>query len=85
MQLPPNTSSQRKTQPHFTTYLPDIKTSYNSPERKTREQSGTKFNKLLQANEKLIIKNNEYLLSGSQRYYTSGQRYSLRTRYNTPL
>ena len=43
MQLRPNTSSQRKTQPHFTSYLPDIVTSYNSPERKTQKQSGTKF------------------------------------------
>ena len=45
MQLRPNTSSQRKRQPLVTSYLPDIKTSYNSPERKTQKQSGTKFNK----------------------------------------
>ena len=32
MQLRPNTSSQRKAQPLFTSYLPDIVTSYNSPE-----------------------------------------------------
>ena len=43
MQLLPNTSSQRKVQPLFTTYLPDIITSYTSPERKTQKQSGTKF------------------------------------------
>ena len=45
MQLRPNTSSQRKAQPLFTSYLPDIVTNYNSPERKTQKQSGTKFNK----------------------------------------
>ena len=44
MKLRPNTSAQRKTQPLFTSYLPDIVTSYNSPERKTQKQSGTKFN-----------------------------------------
>ena len=43
MQLRPNTSSQRKAQPLFTSYLPDIVTSYNSPERKPQKQSGTKF------------------------------------------
>ena len=43
MQLRPNTSSQRKAQPLFSSYLPDIVTSYNSPERKTQKQSGTKF------------------------------------------
>ena len=37
MQLRPNTSSQRKAQPLFTSYLPDIVTSYNSPERKTQK------------------------------------------------
>ena len=41
--------------------------------------------KLLQENEKLIIRNNEDLLSGSQRNYTSGQRFSLQTPYNTQL
>ena len=45
MQLRPNTSSQRKAQPLFTSYLPDIVTSYNSPERKPQKQSGTKFSK----------------------------------------
>ena len=45
MQLRPNTSSQREAQPLFTSYLPDIITSYNSPERKTQKQSGTKVNK----------------------------------------
>ena len=45
MQLRPNTSSQRKAQPLFTSYLPDIVTSYNSPERKTQKQSGRKFSK----------------------------------------
>ena len=45
MQLRPNTSSQRKAQPLFTSCLPGIITSYNSPERKTQKQSGTKFNK----------------------------------------
>ena len=45
MQVRPNTSSQRKAQPLFTTYLPDIKTSYNSPERKIQKQSRTNFNK----------------------------------------
>ena len=38
MQLRPNTSSQRKAQPLFTSYLPDIVTSYISPERKTKKQ-----------------------------------------------
>ena len=45
MQLRPNTSSQRKAQPLFASYLPDIVTNYNSPEGKTQKQSGTKFNK----------------------------------------
>ena len=45
MQLRPNTSTQRKAQPLFTSYLPDIFTSYNSPERKTQKQSGTKSSK----------------------------------------
>ena len=45
MQLRPNTSSQRKAQPLFTAYLPDIVTGYNSPDRKTQKQSGTKVNK----------------------------------------
>ena len=45
MQLRPNTSSQRKAQPLFTTYLPDIITSYNPPERKAQKPSGTKFSK----------------------------------------
>ena len=45
MQLRPNTSSQRKAQPLFTSYLPDIVTNYNSPERKTQKQSGAKFHK----------------------------------------
>ena len=43
MRLRPNTSSQRNAQPLFTSYLPDIITSSNSPERKTQKQSGTKF------------------------------------------
>ena len=45
MQLRPNTSTQRKAKPIFTSYLPDILTDYNSPERKTHKQSGSKFNK----------------------------------------
>ena len=45
MQLRPNTSTQRKAQPLFTSYLPDIVTGYNSPERKTQKQSGTKLNR----------------------------------------
>ena len=45
MQLRPNTSAQRKAQPLFTTYLHDIITNYNSPERKTHKQSRSKFNK----------------------------------------
>ena len=45
LQLRPNTSSQRKAEPLFTAYLPDIVTSYNSPERKPQKQSGTKFSK----------------------------------------
>ena len=45
MQLRPNTSAQRKTQPLFTSYLPDILTGYNSPERKAQKQLGTKFTK----------------------------------------
>ena len=46
MQLRSNTSSQRKTQPLFTSYLPDIVKSYNSPKRRTQKQLGTKFNKI---------------------------------------
>ena len=45
MQLRHKTSSQRKTQPLFTSYLPDIVTSYNPPERQTQKQSGTTPNK----------------------------------------
>ena len=45
MQLRPNTCSQRKAQPLFPSYLPDIIARYNSPERKTQKQSRTKFNK----------------------------------------
>ena len=52
MQLRPNTSSQRKAQPLFTSYLPDIVTSYNSPERKNQKQSGTIFIKILLAKRK---------------------------------
>ena len=52
MQLRPNTSSQRKAQPLFTSYLPDIVTSYNSPERKPQKQSGTKFHKTLSGKRK---------------------------------
>ena len=37
MQIRPNTSSQRKEQPLLTSCLPDILTSYNSPERKTQK------------------------------------------------
>ena len=40
---------------------------------------------LLQENEKPIIKNNEDLLSGPRRYYTSGERFSLRTPYSILL
>ena len=43
MQLRPNTSTQRTAQPLFTSYLPDIVTSYNSPEQKTQKQFGTKL------------------------------------------
>ena len=43
MKLRPNTSSQRKAQPLFTSYLPDLVTKYNPPERKTQKQSGTEF------------------------------------------
>ena len=42
MQLRPNTSSQRKAQPLFTTYLPNTLTEYNSPERKMCKQSDAK-------------------------------------------
>ena len=45
IQLRPKTSTQRQKQPFFTSHLPDIVTSYNSPERKTQKQSGTKFSK----------------------------------------
>ena len=45
MQLPAKTSSQRKTQAIFTSYLPDIVPSYKSPEQKTQKQSGINFNK----------------------------------------
>ena len=42
---PANTSTQRKAQPIFTSYFPDIVTGYNSPRRKTQQQSGTKLNR----------------------------------------
>ena len=42
MQLRFNTSSQRKAQPLFTTYLRDILMEYNSPERKISKQSDAK-------------------------------------------
>ena len=42
MQLGPNTSSQRKAHPLFTTYLPDILTDYISPEREISKQSAAK-------------------------------------------
>ena len=45
LQLRPNTSSQRKAEPLFTAYLPDIVKSYNSPEQKPQKKSGTKFSK----------------------------------------
>ena len=45
IQLRPNTFSQRKAQPLFTSYLPDIVTKYNSPEPKPQKQSATKFSK----------------------------------------
>ena len=45
MQLRPNTYSQRKAQLLFTSYLPDIVTSYNSLEQKPQKQSERKFNK----------------------------------------
>ena len=45
MQLRPNTSTKRKAQPLFTSYLPVILTDYNSPERKVQKQSGSKFSK----------------------------------------
>ena len=46
MQLQPNKSSQRKAQLLFMSHLIDIVTSYNSPERKTQKQLGTRFNKI---------------------------------------
>ena len=52
MQLRPNTSSQKKAQPLFTTYLPDRVANYNSPERKTQKQSGTKIHKTLSGKRK---------------------------------
>ena len=39
MQLRPNTSAQRRTQPLFTSYLSDILTEYNSPEQQISKQS----------------------------------------------
>ena len=42
MQLQLNTSSQGKTQPLLTSYLPDILTDYNSPEEKVSKQSDAK-------------------------------------------
>ena len=45
MQLRRNTSSQRKTQPLFTSYLPDIVKSDYSPERKTEKRPGIKLKK----------------------------------------
>ena len=41
-QLRPNTSSQRKAQPLFTTYLPNTLTDYITPERKMSKQSDAK-------------------------------------------
>ena len=51
-QLRPNTSSQRKTHPLFTSFLPDLVTSCNSPKRKTQKQSVTKFHKTPTGNRK---------------------------------
>ena len=65
MQLRPKTSSHGKSQPLFTSYLLDIVTSCNSPERETQKQSGTQFKKTPKGKRKLIIKNNEDLFSGS--------------------
>ena len=45
MQLRPITSSQRKAQPLFTSYLPDIPTEYNSPGRNVQKQSGSNISK----------------------------------------
>ena len=67
MQLPPNTSTQRKTQPFFTSYFPDILTEQiiTPQSEKYKNSCDQNLIKLLQENEKLIIKNNEDLLSGS--------------------
>ena len=54
MQLRPNSSSQREAQPLFTSFLPDVVTSYNSPERKTQNQSGRKFKKTLTGKRKTL-------------------------------
>ena len=42
MQLRPNTTSQKKAQPLFTTYLPNTLAEYISPERKMSKQSDAK-------------------------------------------
>ena len=69
----------------LTSYPPDIVTSYNSAERKHAKSQERNLVKLLQENEKLIIRNNEDLLSGLQRYYASGQHFALRTPYSIRL
>ena len=54
-QLRPNTSSQRKTQPLFTTCLLGMLTDYNSPERKVSKQSDATRIKSLHKNAKRIV------------------------------
>ena len=83
MQLRPNTSAQRRAQPLFTSYFPDVVTSHT--ERKTQKQSGTKFKKTPTEKRKTHHQKNRRYPSGSQRYYTSGQRFSLQIPYSIPL
>ena len=45
MQVRPNTSTHRKSEPLLMSYLPDIVTKNNSPFKKTQKQISTKFNR----------------------------------------
>ena len=65
MQLRPNTSSQWRAHPLFTSYLPDILTDCNSPERKFSKQSEAKRIKTLRKNSNPLIRRNADLLLGS--------------------
>ena len=85
MQLRPNTSSQRKALPLFTSCLLDKVTGYNSPERKTQKQSEIKFNKTPTGKRKTHHQEQRRSIFLLQRNYTSGQRFSFRKPYKIPL